>query len=130
STPVGSHAGGSAAIPAADSARILDAVRYLHEVAEGDPPHLGRRVVVHGGGNTAMDAARAARRIGATDAVVVYRRTRDRMPAHEVDLEQALAEGVRVHWLSTIANVDGGRVVIEKMRLDDSGFPQPTGELE
>ena len=94
------------------------------------PPELGRRVVVYGGGNTAMDAARAARRIGATDAVVVYRRTRERMPAHEVDLAQALDEGVTVRWLSTITAVDGGRVVVEKMRLDDTGFPQPTGEFE
>jgi len=127
---VGAQLGRRTEIPAGDSARMLDAITMLHDVADGEPPLLGRRVVVYGGGNTAMDAARTARRIGATDAVVVYRRNRERMPAHEVDLAQALDEGVTVRWLSTIAGFDEGRVVLEKMRLDDSGFPQPTGEIE
>ncbi|HEU4424100.1 MAG TPA: NAD(P)-binding protein [Pilimelia sp.] len=127
---VGQGIGRRTDIPAGDSARILDAITMLHQLSDGSPPELGRRVVVYGGGNTAMDAARVARRIGATDAVVVYRRTRERMPAHEVDLAQALDEGVTVRWLSTISEVDSSRVVVEKMRLDDTGFPQPTGEFE
>jgi 2-oxoacid:acceptor oxidoreductase delta subunit (pyruvate/2-ketoisovalerate family) len=126
---VGQQLGQRTTIPAGDSARILDAISVLHRLADDDPPELGRRVVVYGGGNTAMDAARAARRIGATDAIVVYRRTRDRMPAHETDLTQALDEGVTVRWLSTIAAFDGGRVMVERMELDDTGFPQPTGEF-
>jgi 2-oxoacid:acceptor oxidoreductase delta subunit (pyruvate/2-ketoisovalerate family) len=92
-------------------------------------PQLGRRVAVYGGGNTAMDAARTARRLGATDAVVVYRRTRERMPAHDVEVEEATEEGVRMMWLSTIARADEGKLTIEKMRLDEAGFPQPTGEF-
>jgi 2-oxoacid:acceptor oxidoreductase delta subunit (pyruvate/2-ketoisovalerate family) len=127
---VGQQIGRRTAIPAGDSARILDAIGMLHRLADDDAPELGRRVVVYGGGNTAMDAARAARRMGATDAVVVYRRTRERMPAHETDLAQALDEGVTVRWLSTIAAVDGATVRVEKMRLDETGFPQPTGEFE
>ncbi|MGC1211798.1 MAG: NAD(P)-binding protein [Micromonospora sp.] len=127
---VGAQLGRRVDIPAGDGARVLDAVTMLHRVADGQPPQLGRRVVVYGGGNTAMDAARSARRIGATDAVVVYRRTRDRMPAHEVDLSQALDEGITVRWLSTLTQIDGDRVRVEKMRLDDSGFPQPTGEYD
>ena len=91
---------------------------------------LGRRVVVYGGGNTAMDAARTAKRLGASDAVVVYRRTRERMPAHEVEVEEALEEGVVMKWLSTVKSAEPGRLVIEKMELDETGFPQPTGELE
>jgi 2-oxoacid:acceptor oxidoreductase delta subunit (pyruvate/2-ketoisovalerate family) len=127
---VGQQIGRRTAIPAGDSARILDAIGMLHRLADDEPPALGRQVVVYGGGNTAMDAARAARRMGATDAVVVYRRNRERMPAHETDLAQALDEGVTVRWLSTIAAVDGGTVRIEKMGLDETGFPQPTGEFE
>jgi len=91
---------------------------------------LGRRVAVYGGGNTAMDAARTARRLGATDAVIVYRRTRERMPAHESELEEALAEGVQVRWLSTIAHADRGRITVERMKLDEGGFPRPTGEFD
>ena len=124
----GAHIGRRAYIPAGDSARILDAVSVLHEVEDGQPPMLGRRVAVYGGGNTAMDAARTARRLGASEAVVVYRRTRDRMPAHDIEVREALDEGVTMRWLSTVARADGGRLLIEKMRLDDSGFPQPTGE--
>ncbi len=126
---VGAQHGRRAYIPAGDSAKILDAVTLLHATADGEPPQLGRRVAVYGGGNTAMDAARTARRLGATDAVVVYRRTRDRMPAHDVEVEEAADEGVRMMWLSTIARADEGRLVIEKMRLDETGFPQPTGEF-
>jgi NADPH-dependent glutamate synthase beta subunit-like oxidoreductase len=127
---VGAHLGKRAYIPAGDSARIMDAVSVLHSVQDGEPPMLGRRVAVYGGGNTAMDAARTARRLGASEAVVVYRRTRDRMPAHDIEVEEALEEGVTMRWLSTVAHADAGKLVIEKMRLDDTGFPQPTGEFE
>jgi NADPH-dependent glutamate synthase beta subunit-like oxidoreductase len=127
---IGAQRGRHTEIPAGDSARVLDALSMLHDVAAGEPPLLGRRVIVYGGGDTAMDAARTARRIGATEAVVVYRRTRERMPAHDVEVEQAGEEGVRMRWLSTIAEVGEDRVVVERMRLDDSGFPQPTGEYE
>ncbi len=127
---VGAQRGKRAYIPAGDSARILDAVSVLHAMEGGEKPMLGRRVAVYGGGNTAMDAARTARRLGATDAVVVYRRTRDRMPAHDIEVEEALEEGVRMMWLSTITHADAGKLTIEKMKLDETGFPQPTGEFE
>jgi NADPH-dependent glutamate synthase beta subunit-like oxidoreductase len=77
-----------------------------------------------------MDAARTARRLGAREALVVYRRTREKMPANEIEVEEALEEGIVMHWLSTISHVDEGEVTIEKMELDANGFPQPTGETE
>jgi NADPH-dependent glutamate synthase beta subunit-like oxidoreductase len=126
---VGAQVGKRAYIPAGDSARILDAVSYLHATTDGQPPLLGRRVAVYGGGDTAMDAARTARRLGATDAVIVYRRTRGQMPAHDIEVEEATAEGVRMMWLSTIARAEGEKLTIEKMTLDETGFPQPTGEF-
>jgi NADPH-dependent glutamate synthase beta subunit-like oxidoreductase len=126
---VGAQVGKRAYIPAGDSARIMDAVSYLHKVSDDQPPLLGRRVAVYGGGDTAMDAARTARRLGAADAVIVYRRTRGQMPAHDIEVDEATAEGVRMMWLSTIARADGGKLTIEKMRLDETGFPQPTGEF-
>jgi 2-oxoacid:acceptor oxidoreductase delta subunit (pyruvate/2-ketoisovalerate family) len=127
---VGAHIGRRAYIPAGDSARILDAVSMLRGMEDATPPMLGRRVAVYGGGNTAMDAARTARRLGATEAVVVYRRTRDRMPAHDFEVTEALEEGVQMRWLSTIKHADEGKLLIEKMKLDETGFPQPTGEFE
>ena len=127
---VGAHIGKRAYIPAGESAKILDAVTMLASMEGEDKPLLGRRVVVYGGGNTAMDAARTAKRLGAEEAIVVYRRTRERMPAHDIEVEEALEEGVLMRWLSTIKHADGGTLTIEKMELDATGFPQPTGEVE
>ena len=127
---VGAHIGKRAYIPAGSAAKVLDAVSVLRSMEGEERPRLGRRVVVYGGGNTAMDVARTARRLGAEEAIVVYRRTRDRMPAHDFEVEEALEEGVLVKWLSTIKHADGGKVVLERMALDESGFPQPTGEVE
>ena len=127
---VGAHIGKRAYVPAGESAKIMDAVSMLSEVETGDQPLLGRRVVVYGGGNTAVDAARTARRLGAEEAVILYRRTRDRMPAHDSEVREAEEEGIMMRWLSTVKHVDGGSITIEKMELDESGFPQPTGEFE
>ena len=127
---VGAQVGRRAYIPAGSAAHVLDAVSMLHGLAEGEKPLLGRRVAVYGGGNTALDAARTARRLGASEAVVVYRRTRDRMPAHESEVREAEDEGVLFRWLTTIKQVDGGAMTVERMELDDTGFPQPTGEVD
>jgi len=127
---VGAHIGKRAYIPAGSSAKILDAVSVLRSMEGEEPPKLGRRVVVYGGGNTALDVARTAKRLGAEEAIIVYRRTREKMPAHDFELEEALQEGVMVKWLSTIKHADAGAITVERMRLDDKGFPQPTGELE
>jgi 2-oxoacid:acceptor oxidoreductase delta subunit (pyruvate/2-ketoisovalerate family) len=96
----------------------------------GAPPKLGRRVVVYGGGNTALDVARTARRLGASEALIVYRRTQAQMPAHAFELQEAVEEGVMVKWLTTIKRVDATTLTVEKMTLDARGHPQPTGEYE
>jgi NADPH-dependent glutamate synthase beta subunit-like oxidoreductase len=128
---IGAHIAKRAYIPAKDSSRILDAVSVLRSMEGEGKPMLGRRVVVYGGGNTAIDVARTARRLGATEAVIVYRRTREKMPAHDFEVEEALEEGVMVKWLSTIKQAsEGGALTIEKMELDAKGNPQPTGEFE
>jgi 2-oxoacid:acceptor oxidoreductase delta subunit (pyruvate/2-ketoisovalerate family) len=127
---VGAHIAKRAWIPAGDASRIIDAIKLLCDVGNGQAPVLGRRVIVYGGGNTAMDAARTAKRLGAADALIVYRRTRDKMPAHEQELQEALEEGIHVKWLSTIKEAGTNGVIVEKMQLDEAGFPQPTGEFE
>jgi 2-oxoacid:acceptor oxidoreductase delta subunit (pyruvate/2-ketoisovalerate family) len=128
---VGAHIAKRAYIPAGEAARMLDAVSVLRGMEDEEKPMLGRRVVVYGGGNTALDVARTAMRLGATESIIVYRRTREKMPAHDFEVEEALQEGVLIKWLSTIKNMaDEGTLTVEKMALDDKGFPQPTGELE
>ncbi len=127
---VGAHIAKRAYIPAGAAAKILDAVSVLRSMEGGEKPLLGRRVVVYGGGNTASDVARTAKRLGATEAIIVYRRTRERMPAHDFEVEEALQEGVLIKWLSTIKQAGESSITVEKMLLDDKGTPQPTGEFE
>jgi NADPH-dependent glutamate synthase beta subunit-like oxidoreductase len=129
---VGAHIAKRAYIPAGDANKIMDAVSVLHNM-EGEPdaqPLLGRRVVVYGGGNTAIDVARTAKRLGAEESIIVYRRTREKMPAHDFEVEEALQEGVTMKWLSTIKESGEDGLMVEKMALDENGFPQPTGEYE
>src|SRR6266581_4407621 len=127
---VGAHLSKRVDIPAKDAARIVDAISFLRSVASGERPAIGRRVAVYGGGNTAMDSARTARRLGAEEALIVYRRTRAQMPAHEEEAEDAESEGVRIKWLRTITAVEGPELTVEAMELDSSGRPQPTGRYE
>ena len=128
---VGAHLAKRTDIPAREASKILDAISVLRDMeTDEEPPLLGRRVVVYGGGNTALDMARTAKRLGASEALVVYRRTREQMPAHDVELEEALDEGVILHWLTTIKQIDGTTFTVEKMEVDENGWPQPTGEFE
>jgi len=127
---VGAHLSKRVDIPARDTGHIVDALSFLRSVASGERPVIGRRVAVYGGGNTAMDAARVARRMGADEALIVYRRTRAQMPAHLEEAEDAEREGVRINWLRTITAFDGPELQVEVMELDESGFPQPTGRFE
>jgi NADPH-dependent glutamate synthase beta subunit-like oxidoreductase len=127
---IGAHVARHADIPARDAARVLDAVSLLRETGTGGRPFLGRRVVVYGGGNTAMDAARTARRLGADEALIVYRRDRAHMPAHEFEADEAMQEGVKIRWLTTIREIVGPTLKVERMRLDEHGRPQPTGEFD
>ena len=127
---IGADVGKHVEIPARDAVRVLDAVTLLHDVTTGDAPLLGRRVVVYGGGNTAMDAARTVKRLGATEALIVYRRDRAHMPAHGFEADEAMEEGIKIKWLTTIKEIVGPELTVEVMELDASGRPQPTGRFE
>jgi formate dehydrogenase (NADP+) beta subunit len=127
---VGAHLSRRQDIPARDAGKIYDALQFLAGVESGeDRPKIGRRVAIYGGGNTAMDAARTVRRLGA-EPLIIYRRTREQMPAHQFEADEAIEEGVKIHWLRTIKQIDGTTFTVEVMKLDERGFPQPTGELE
>jgi NADPH-dependent glutamate synthase beta subunit-like oxidoreductase len=127
---IGAGVGRHVDIPARDATRVLDAVAVLRDAGGGQSPLLGRRVVVYGGGNTAMDAARTVKRLGATEALIVYRRDRAHMPAHEFEAAEAIEEGVEIKWLTTIKDIAGPELTVERMQLDENGRPQPTGEFE
>ncbi|MCC7081224.1 MAG: NAD(P)-binding protein [Burkholderiales bacterium] len=127
---VGAQLGNHLDIPAVDGRRIIDAVGLLDRVRRNERPALGRVVVVVGGGNVAMDAARTAQRLGADEAVLVYRRDQAHMGAHPEEAEEAFAEGVKVKWVSTVQQFGAEGVVIEKMALAADGTVTPTGQTE
>jgi NADPH-dependent glutamate synthase beta subunit-like oxidoreductase len=127
---IGAHLSKRVDIPGPDTGRIVDALGFLKGMEGKEVPKIGRRVVVYGGGDTAIDTARTAKRLGAEETLLIYRRDREHMPAHDFEVEEALEEGVLTRWLNTIRQVDGNAITVEEMILDEKGYPQPTGRIE
>ena len=127
---IGAHLSKRVDIPSMDAGKMIDAVSFLHDVASGERPVIGRRVAVYGGGNTAMDAARVARRLGAEESIVIYRRGEEQMPANAAEKEEAIREGVQMNWLRTISAMDSDSMTVEIMELDESGKARGTGRYE
>ena len=127
---IGAQIGKRINIPARDAAHVYTAVRLLHDAEAGNAPKLGRRVVVYGAGNTAMDAARTARRLGAEEALIIFFMDRPHMEAHAFEANEALSEGVKIKWLSSIKDIGESNLTVERMEMDASGHPQPTGQFE
>ncbi len=119
-------------VPGEESEKVLGGIDFLRTVALGAPAEIGKTVAIVGGGNTAMDACRTAVRLGAENVYVIYRRTRDEMPAEDVEISEAEEEGVQFKYLtSPIAfKEENGKVVavLQKMQLgapDQSGRRRP-----
>jgi formate dehydrogenase major subunit len=128
---IGAQSASSARVPGEDLSGVYSGIDYLGKLADEVEPNLGNRVVVIGGGNTAIDAARSAIRKGA-DVTILYRRTRAEMPASEWEIDEALHEGVKIEYLNAPLSIekDGGSLVVEcqKMELgeaDASGRRRP-----
>jgi len=96
---IGAHQSLRMGIAGEDTPGVIDGATFLREVNLGLKPNLGRKVAVVGGGNVAIDAARTALRLGAQKVRILYRRSRTEMPADEVEVEQALEEGVDIEFL-------------------------------
>ena len=114
-------------IPGEDSPKVIDGLSFLRQVNEGKAPAIGRKVIVVGGGNTAVDAARAAIRLGA-EVVQLYRRTRSEMPAGSEEVVEAVEEGVRIEYLTAPVKIEEDQATCIRMRLGDadaSGRPAP-----
>jgi 2-oxoacid:acceptor oxidoreductase delta subunit (pyruvate/2-ketoisovalerate family) len=126
---VGAHLPRRIDIPGYDAKRLLDAATFLQSMAGTAPIKLGRRVAVYGGGNTAIDVARSAERLGA-EPVIIYRRDQAHAPSFKEEVSQAHEEGVQFHWLRSIAKADDAKLTLEVMELDQQGRPKPTGRFE
>jgi len=128
----GAHAGLKLGIPGEDTPGVMDAVEFLRKVGLGEDVEIGSKVVVIGGGNAAIDAARTAKRLG-KDVKICYRRTRGQMPAIPEEVEEAIHEGVEIEYLvaPVKAVAAGGKlaaVEFQRMELGDfdkSGRPRP-----
>jgi NADPH-dependent glutamate synthase beta subunit-like oxidoreductase/coenzyme F420-reducing hydrogenase delta subunit len=104
---------------------IITAVEFLKQVSKGERPHLGKDVVVVGGGHTAVDAARTCLRLGSKNVTIVYRRTLKEMPAGKTEAEEALHEGIHLEYLTAPVEFIGNGKVTEvkcvRMQLADPG---------
>ncbi|CEO42087.1 NAD(P)-binding protein [Photobacterium kishitanii] len=127
---IGAQIGRSLAIQIEDFGPILEATEYLNLVGNNQAPQLGARVAVLGGGNTAMDTARVAKRLGAEEVMVIFFSDRDHMTAHEFEAEEAEAEGIQIHWLRNLKSINGDELAVEVMEVDVNGDAQPTGKIE
>ena len=108
---------------------IVGGIDFLREVNMGNRPRIGRKVAVVGGGNTAMDACRTARRLGAEEVYVIYRRTRDEMPAEKIEIDEAEEEGIKFKFLTNPAEYVGenGKVKQIKLQVMELGEPDSSG---
>lgn len=126
---IGAHLAKKVDIPGREAGRIMDALTLLQQVENGTTPQLGRKVAIYGGGNTAMDAARTVQRLAGHEVMIIYRRDREHMAAHDFEAKEALDEGIKINWLRTIKAMGPGDLQVEVMRLED-GRPVPTGRFE
>ncbi|MDR0753410.1 MAG: FAD-dependent oxidoreductase [Holosporaceae bacterium] len=118
---IGAHKASQTDIEIKNKPNIIDAVDLFKKVEDDFTNFLniGNKVFVYGGGNTAIDAARTALRLGAQSVKIIYRRTIRQMPAHATEINEALAEGIEILCLRTISSIDGGKVFVNKMNYDE-----------
>ena len=109
---------------------ILSALDVLRNSENDEPTGLNGRVIVYGGGNTAIDVARTAIRLGALDVHIITVESGEKMPAHEMEVKEALEEGVQFMNLRSIQRCEGKTLVLEKMVDTEGGWPQASGQYE
>lgn len=119
----------SMGIPGEDLSGVWGGIDFLRAAVNGEKPELGRRVAIVGGGNTAMDACRTAVRLGAEEVYVLYRRTRDEMPAEKIEIAEAEEEGVKFKFLSSPVRITGenGKVGGVELQMMELGEPDARG---
>ncbi len=127
---IGAQLGKRIEIPVEGDMPVLDAVDILRDNELENPSHLRGRVIIYGGGNTAMDVARTSVRLGVISSTIITRGTRERMPAHDLEVKEALEEGAQLINLRSIRQISGNTVTLEIMIPGEDRRPQPTGQFE
>jgi NADPH-dependent glutamate synthase beta subunit-like oxidoreductase/Pyruvate/2-oxoacid:ferredoxin oxidoreductase delta subunit len=128
----GAHQGTKIGVKGEDSERVLQGVDILRDVNLGNAIELGNRIAIIGGGNVAIDTSRVARRLGAEEVTIVYRRTKAEMPASAHEIEAALNEGINIEFLAAPAEINksNGKIQLTCIRMklgepDESGRARP-----
>lgn len=108
---------------------VFGGIDFLRAAALGEKPAIGKKTAIVGGGNTAMDACRTAVRLGAEEVSIIYRRTRNEMPAEDIEIEEAMEEGVVFRFLTNPAEILGtdGKVSGVKLQVMQLGEPDERG---
>lgn len=127
---IGAHIGKSIVLPSHDPCQIFDAADYLRSVAFNQAISIGPKLVIYGGGNTAIDVARSARRLGILDVSIVYHRSREKMSAFDYEVDEAIEEGVKFIFLRTLVEVKQNNLTMSINTLDEYGRPKATGEFD
>jgi len=129
---IGAHQGVKLRVEGEDSPEVMEGVSFLREINIGNKVRVGDKIAVIGGGNVAIDASRGAFRLGAKEATIIYRRTRDEMPASEEEIKEALLEGVKIEFLAAPIRIErkNGAVELTCIRMelgavDESGRRSP-----
>ena len=126
---VGAWKSSSMRTPGEDLEGVYGGIDFLRGVIKGNAPEIGEKVVICGGGNTAMDACRTAVRLGAKEVYVVYRRTRNEMPADKLEIDEAEEEGVIYKFLTNPLSFNGenGKVKSITLQIMELGEPDASG---
>jgi NADH-quinone oxidoreductase subunit F len=129
---IGAHQGAKLRIEGENSPEVIEGVSFLRDINMGNEVRVGDRVAVIGGGNVAVDASRSALRLGARAVTIIYRRTRDEMPASNEEIEEALFEGVKIKFLAAPVRIERGNdevnltcIGMELGAIDESGRRRP-----
>ena len=125
---LGAHKGTKMGVHGEDSSGVIDGVTFLRQVSLGEKVKIGKKIAIIGGGNAAIDCSRTALRLGATEVSIVYRRTRDEMPAAPEEVEEALHEGVKITFLAAPnrITVKNGHLALECLKMQ-LGEPDASG---
>jgi NADPH-dependent glutamate synthase beta subunit-like oxidoreductase len=124
----GAHRSMKLGIPGEESEGVISGLEFLKKVALGEGVDLGRRVVVVGGGNTALDAARSSKRLGAEEVAIVYRRSPEEMPAYREEVQEAEKEGIRILYMTAPIRIHGDGRRVDKLECLKTSLGEISGD--
>ncbi|MFA6409088.1 MAG: NAD(P)-binding protein [Gammaproteobacteria bacterium] len=127
---IGAHKDKTTELPGSTNTEVIGAIEFLKAVELKKITKINGSIIAYGGGNTAIDVVRVAKRLGATNSTIVYRRDREQMPAFQSEVIEAEEEGIQLKTLRTIKEIHADKITLEIMELNSEKKPQSTGKFE